>query len=65
MAFVRDKQKSAVRVAGTLVPRTWCGIYFRNFVARLFRGPLAVKLGIGNLVDDIELPDYEKELQVV
>lgn len=63
MPFVQRKQKAALNVGSTFVPNTQLGIFARDLVTRLFSGPLVAKLGLGDLADDIELPDYEKERQ--
>ncbi|NJL41228.1 MAG: hypothetical protein HC899_34290, partial [Leptolyngbyaceae cyanobacterium SM1_4_3] len=60
MPFVERKQKTALNVGSTFVPDTQFGIFARDVVTRLFSGPWVAKLGLGDLADDIELPDYEK-----
>ncbi len=57
--FIERKQKGALNVASSFVPNTRYGILFRDFVTRLSQGPLVIRLGLGDITDDMELPDYE------
>lgn len=59
MPFLRQKQTSALRAAGTIVPKSWLGIILRNLVTNLLPGSLVARLGLASLVDDVELPAYE------
>ena len=59
--FVAGKQKSALHVGVTFVPKTKTGIRIRDLLTHLFRGPFIAKLALGDLTDDIDLPDYETE----
>lgn len=56
--FVQRKQKNALSVGSTFVPKTRLGIGFRNVVTGLIHGPLLARIGLGDLDDDIYVPDY-------
>lgn len=58
MPFVAAKQAAAARFAGSFAPRTAFGIFARNLATRLMRVPALANLLIGDMRDDIELPDY-------
>jgi 2-polyprenyl-6-methoxyphenol hydroxylase-like FAD-dependent oxidoreductase len=57
--FLEGKQQSARKFAGSFVPKTRLGVWFRNLVMNLFViGPIA-DFFIGDLRDDFDLPNYE------
>jgi 2-polyprenyl-6-methoxyphenol hydroxylase-like FAD-dependent oxidoreductase len=57
--FVLEKQKSALRFAGTLAPSSRLSMFLRNRLMNLMRIPLVSDLVAGRaLADDIALPDY-------
>jgi 2-polyprenyl-6-methoxyphenol hydroxylase-like FAD-dependent oxidoreductase len=59
MPFLKDKQESAVKFAASFVPKSACGVTFRNQFSRLLRIPFIANILIGRAVhDDITLPDY-------
>ncbi len=63
--FVEGKQHSALNAAATFVPKTTFEIGLRNFFLKVLPGSLVAKLGLGDLIDDIDLPNYEKDLTVI
>lgn len=59
MPFLKRKQESAVKFAGSFAPKSAFGIGFRNLVTRLLGIPFIADFFIGrDLRDDLELPDY-------
>jgi len=59
--FVSGKQKNAVHVGAVFVPKTRLGIHVRDLLTHLFRGPFIAKLALGDLNDDIDVPDYDAD----
>ena len=61
--FMEGKQKMASRFGGAFVPRTRFGLTLRNWIASLLDlQPIATLALASGLKDDIELPDYETEI---
>ena len=61
--FMEGKQKMASRFGGAFVPRTRFGLTLRNWIASLLGlQPIASFELASGLKDDIELPDYEAEI---
>lgn len=59
--FVEGKQNSALKVATTFIPVNKFQIFLRNLGLKILPGSWVVKLGLGKLIDDIDLPIYEKD----
>lgn len=58
-AFMLEKQRAAVRFAGSFAPRTQLAIWIRNQVTKAFGLPAVARWAFGNsLLDRIDLPDY-------
>ncbi|MGN6470827.1 MAG: FAD-binding domain [Rhizobiaceae bacterium] len=57
--FLAGKQASARKFASSFVPETGFGITFRSWMTRLMRIPPVADFFVGDLKDDIDLPDYE------
>ena len=58
MPFVRGKQELARKFASTFAPATAAGLVFRNIAMRLLRFPAIADYLVGDLRDDIEIPEY-------
>ncbi len=58
MPFLRAKQATARKMAGSFVPSTALGITFRNWAMWLMKIPPVANYFAGDLSDSIELPDY-------
>jgi 2-polyprenyl-6-methoxyphenol hydroxylase-like FAD-dependent oxidoreductase len=58
MPFLADKQAAARKFASSFAPSTSAGIVVRNLATRLMRIPFVAELFVGDLRDDIDLPDY-------
>jgi len=58
MPLLSGKQKSARKVAASFVPRSQLGIYFRDWVLTLLPTKWTAKLGLGDLTNDLKLPEY-------
>lgn len=57
--FVLQKQKSALRFAGTFAPKSKFSMFLRNGVMNLMRIPLVADLAAGReLADNLTLPEY-------
>jgi hypothetical protein len=57
--FVLQKQKSALRFAGTFAPKSKFSMFLRNQVMNLMRIPLIADLAAGReLAYTLTLPDY-------
>lgn len=57
--FVRQKQKSALRFAGTFAPKSKFSMFLRNRIMNLMKVPLIADLAAGRaLADNLKLPDY-------
>lgn len=57
--FIASKQRAARRFASAFAPRTRFGIWFRDRVTRLLgSSAIAERLVLGELRDDLPLPDY-------
>lgn len=57
--FIREKQKAALRFAGTFAPKSKLSLFFRNQVMNLMKIPWVADLAIGrDLEDRIAIPDY-------
>jgi 2-polyprenyl-6-methoxyphenol hydroxylase-like FAD-dependent oxidoreductase len=57
--FVLRKQKSALRLSGTFVPRSHSSIFLRNLVMKMMNwAPVAEIVVRGDLVDRLDLPDF-------
>jgi 2-polyprenyl-6-methoxyphenol hydroxylase-like FAD-dependent oxidoreductase len=57
--FVREKQKTALRFAGFLAPRSKSALFFRNAIMNLLTVPWVAKVAMGNsFLDEISLPGY-------
>ncbi len=60
--FLRDKQRSALKLRGFFVPQTGFGLALRNLLVNAFALPFVAKQLVGRSVrDELELPDYEKD----
>jgi 2-polyprenyl-6-methoxyphenol hydroxylase-like FAD-dependent oxidoreductase len=60
--FMREKQDSAVRFAGSFAPRTALGVFLRNLVVKAFVFPGVARFAIGDsLADRITLPPQPAE----
>jgi 2-polyprenyl-6-methoxyphenol hydroxylase-like FAD-dependent oxidoreductase len=60
VGFVREKQKTAVRMRGFFAPQTAVTLAIRNVAVNLMALPFVAKLWIGGaLVDRVALPEYE------
>ena len=58
--FVLQKQKSALRFAGTFAPRSKFSMFLRNRVMTLMKIPFVANLAAGrDLADDLVLPEYD------
>lgn len=58
--FVLQKQKSALRFAGTFAPKSKVSMFLRNQVMNLMRIPLVADLAAGReLADNLRLPEYD------
>jgi 2-polyprenyl-6-methoxyphenol hydroxylase-like FAD-dependent oxidoreductase len=57
--FLAAKQASARKFASTFVPETGFGIAFRNWMLRLMGIPPVANFFVGELTDNIDLPDYQ------
>jgi 2-polyprenyl-6-methoxyphenol hydroxylase-like FAD-dependent oxidoreductase len=57
--FLIAKQASARKFASSFVPETGFGIAFRNWMMRLMVIPKVADFFVGDLNDDIDMPDYE------
>jgi 2-polyprenyl-6-methoxyphenol hydroxylase-like FAD-dependent oxidoreductase len=58
MPFVRRKQEGAAKFASSFAPQTATGIFIRDVATKLMRVPFVADRLIGDLRDDIELPEY-------
>lgn len=57
--FVLQKQKSALRFAGTFAPKSKISMFLRNKVMNLMRIPMVADLAAGrDLADNLILPEY-------
>jgi 2-polyprenyl-6-methoxyphenol hydroxylase-like FAD-dependent oxidoreductase len=57
--FVFQKQKSALRFAGTFAPKSRFSMFLRNHVMNLMKIPLIADLAAGReLADNLTLPEY-------
>jgi 2-polyprenyl-6-methoxyphenol hydroxylase-like FAD-dependent oxidoreductase len=57
--FVLQKQKSALRFAGTFAPKSKFSMFLRNRIMNLMQIPLVADLAAGrDLADDLTLPEY-------
>jgi 2-polyprenyl-6-methoxyphenol hydroxylase-like FAD-dependent oxidoreductase len=57
--FVLEKQKAALRFAGTFAPKSKLSLFLRNQVMNLMRIPWVADLAVGrDLADRIALPEY-------
>lgn len=57
--FVLQKQKSALRFAGTFAPKSKFSMFLRNGVMNLMRIPLIADFAAGrDLADNLKLPEY-------
>lgn len=57
--FVRQKQKSALRFAGTFAPKSKLSMFLRNQVMNLMRIPFVADVAAGrDLADNLTLPEY-------
>ena len=57
--FVRQKQKAALRFAGSFAPKSKFALFFRNQIFNLLENRWIADLAIGrDLADKITLPDY-------
>jgi 2-polyprenyl-6-methoxyphenol hydroxylase-like FAD-dependent oxidoreductase len=57
--YVFQKQKSALRLAGTFVPKSQFSMFLRNQVMNLMKIPLIADLAAGReLADNLTLPEY-------
>ena len=58
--FIEGKQQSARKFASAFVPKTRCGLWFRNQMTKLLAIPPVADYFIGrDLKDNFDLPDYE------
>lgn len=58
--FVLQKQKSALRFAGTFAPKSKFSMFLRNQVMNLMKIPLIADLAAGRqLADNLRLPEYK------
>ena len=57
--FLAAKQASARKFASSFVPGTDFGVTFRNWMMRLMVIPKVADFFVGDLNDDIDMPDYE------
>ena len=58
--FVLNKQKSAIRFAGTFAPKSSFALFLRNQIFKLMAIPWIADLAVGrDLADTIALPDYK------
>jgi 2-polyprenyl-6-methoxyphenol hydroxylase-like FAD-dependent oxidoreductase len=57
--FITRKQRGAARFASAFAPKTWLGVWFRNWVAKAAAIPGVARLTFGrDIVDNLQLPDY-------
>lgn len=57
--FVLNKQKAALRFAGSFAPKSKTALFFRNQIFNLLSHPWIANLALGSgLADKIDLPDY-------
>ena len=57
-SFVRGKQDTALRFAGTFAPRSAVSLFLRNRIFSLLGIPWIANLTIGRFTDNFALPDY-------
>ncbi len=58
--FVRNKQKAALRFAGTFAPRSAFALFLRNQIFKLIAIPWIANIAVGrDFADSIALPDYK------
>ena len=58
--FVLNKQKAAIRFAGTFAPRSNFALFLRNQIFKLMTMPWIADLAVGrDPADTIALPDYK------
>jgi 2-polyprenyl-6-methoxyphenol hydroxylase-like FAD-dependent oxidoreductase len=57
--FLAGKQASARKFASTFVPNSSFGVVFRDWMMRLMDIPMVANFFVGELTDNIELPDYQ------
>ena len=58
MPFLAGKQESARKFASTFAPKSWTALLLRDLAMWLMRFPKLAEFFVGDLEDDIELPDY-------
>jgi 2-polyprenyl-6-methoxyphenol hydroxylase-like FAD-dependent oxidoreductase len=57
--FIVRKQQGAARFATAFAPKTWFGLWFRNWVVRAAAIPGVARLTFGrDIIDSLRLPDY-------
>jgi 2-polyprenyl-6-methoxyphenol hydroxylase-like FAD-dependent oxidoreductase len=60
--FVGEKQKAALRFAGSFAPHSQFSLFLRNQIINLMRIPWVADLAIGSgLADKISIPQYEHD----
>jgi len=60
--FIVQKQKAALRLAGSFAPHSQLSLFLRNQIIKLMRIPWFADLAFGRgLMDRIALPDYQRE----
>jgi 2-polyprenyl-6-methoxyphenol hydroxylase-like FAD-dependent oxidoreductase len=57
--FLAAKQESARKFASSFVPKSSFGVFFRDWMTRLMDIPQVANFFVGDLADNIDLPDYE------
>ena len=58
-AFVRKKQKGALRLAGTFAPKSKFSMFLRNQIMNVLKVPLVAEIVAGrDLADKLTLPEY-------
>jgi 2-polyprenyl-6-methoxyphenol hydroxylase-like FAD-dependent oxidoreductase len=61
--FVAQKQKAALRFAGSFAPRSRFSLFLRNQIVNLMRIPWVADIAMGRgLADSITIPDYPQNL---
>jgi 2-polyprenyl-6-methoxyphenol hydroxylase-like FAD-dependent oxidoreductase len=59
--FVAQKQKAALRFAGSFAPHSRLSLFLRNQIVNLMRIPWVADIAMGrSLADKINLPDYQR-----
>ena len=63
-SLIKTKQKNALKVAPTYLPKGQFAIFVRNIITRILPARAVARIALMSMKDNFESPEYEKQLNL-